>query len=355
MQRVEESGEKRLSVWAWVGLAVILVHFMLVIIGDARYLLFFPLVLLPAWVSLALWYRHGRRHGLAQRKNHLGPIDSHIKLFTFVYFPGAVLVIIAELILTVVFVLVLFQREISDYVNRMKENQRDEPIPFDFQLNAKVFVFLFLNAFVVAGFCEEFLKLIVVNRCRTLGITRANFTQVIAFGFVGALGFSMTENIGYSTASRDKLGFGAVLGLILLRMLIATPLHTLTGILIGVSLSEEGLKRDRDSNSSYSLSFQTAAKILAIPILIHGLFDFQAFVFAAVGFKQKWPPIMCLGDASLCLSIGDIVSGLLQILILVLFGWYVSHRYRKIQRGEGFQVLTEGSMRQVQPINQSPV
>lgn len=193
------------------------------------------------------------------------------------------------------------------------------------------FVFLLAMAFVVAALVEEFLKLWLVqgswNCCCSsaapktnvvLGSRRSslssqssrtwlcspqrllfhpqrhsNHSFVVFMAVVaGALGFSFAENVGYTFAVPDFQGRVAAA---LLRSAISTSLHCVCGGITGVRLATRLQQARRVGNGGLSPSASAMAQlstckgklaVLLPAILIHGTFDLQAFLLAALMPQQ---------------------------------------------------------------------
>lgn len=118
---------------------------------------------------------------------------------------------------------------------------------------------LFL-AFIVAGFCEEFIKLIVVK----FAVFRAaEFNEVmdgIVYTIAASLGFAAVENFLYSGGGQSSIM------LLLIRGVTAVPLHALASGIMGFYIGK---------SKFYPKSPVAPGFIVAVGI--HGLYDYLLF------------------------------------------------------------------------------
>ena len=124
--------------------------------------------------------------------------------------------------------------------------------------------------FVVAALVEECFKFFFLYKF-TFKSPAFNyrFDGVVYAVFV-SMGFAILENILYV--------FQGGLGVAVTRALLALPLHAACGVYMGIAYGQQKV------NSLYKpASFgSVAAACLPVPILIHGFYDFCAFM-------QTWP------------------------------------------------------------------
>ena len=132
-----------------------------------------------------------------------------------------------------------------------------------------VFYNLFAG-FVVAALVEESFKFFFLYKFtfRTPDFNY-RFDGVVYAVFV-SMGFAILENILYV--------FQGGIGVAITRALLALPLHAACGVYMGIAYGQQKV------NSLYKpASFgSVAAACLPVPILIHGFYDFCAFM-------QTWP------------------------------------------------------------------
>jgi RsiW-degrading membrane proteinase PrsW (M82 family) len=98
----------------------------------------------------------------------------------------------------------------------------------------------------------------------------ANWKGYIVYAVAPALGFSTVENVGYTVEAAGQ-GVGQGVLAAVMRVLVATPLHCLTGYLLGIGFARREV-------------FGEPLKwyhIMAVPVFVHGFFDFFQFVLAA--------------------------------------------------------------------------
>lgn len=135
---------------------------------------------------------------------------------------------------------------------------------------------IFYSAFLEAGFCEEFSKLIIL----LIFIWHdKNFDEymdgVVYATFIG-LGFACVENIMYVTgAGSESLEAGIVTSIV--RALLSVPGHFLFGVVLGYFVSL----------AKFSKSKGEGFKYLVIGLLLaatcHGLFDYLLMLSDAIG------------------------------------------------------------------------
>jgi RsiW-degrading membrane proteinase PrsW (M82 family) len=131
-------------------------------------------------------------------------------------------------------------------------------------------LFYLVRAFVVAGLCEEFIKLCVVKK---FAYNNVHFDEVmdgIVYTVVASLGFACMENILYVMGSDIQVA--------VLRAVTAVPMHSfcsgLMGYYIGKAKFAESKKQER----------VFLYKGLAIAVFLHGLYNFCIFISAIWGF-----------------------------------------------------------------------
>jgi protease PrsW len=118
----------------------------------------------------------------------------------------------------------------------------------------------FFHAFLVAGLCEEAVKMWVV---RGYSARRSGFDEItdgIVYAVTAGLGFAFYENMMYA------MGSSHMIGILLLRGLTSVPLHALSSGFMGYYIG-----RSYFGNRSYFGWGLMAA------VLIHGLYDFIVF------------------------------------------------------------------------------
>jgi RsiW-degrading membrane proteinase PrsW (M82 family) len=133
-----------------------------------------------------------------------------------------------------------------------------------------------LSAFLV-GLIEESIKFLFI---RWLVFRRPEFNEPydgILFGVVVSLGFASAENVLYVVASGS-------IAVAIARAVLSVPAHCLWGVIMGFYL---GLwKFESDPDVRRGLLFRA----LAIPVFLHGLFDFLILIASATA---NLSPIGC--------------------------------------------------------------
>jgi hypothetical protein len=122
--------------------------------------------------------------------------------------------------------------------------------------------------FVGTGLFEETLKFLCINRLVNKPFIvdpRSLFVYAVCSG----AGFASAENILYVTSG----GYATAI----VRAFMSVPLHCAWACLTGMSLAE-GKFRERNDPA-----FLRYAKAVALPILLHGTYDFGLFVGAGFG------------------------------------------------------------------------
>ena len=118
----------------------------------------------------------------------------------------------------------------------------------------------FFRAFLVAGLCEEAVKMWVV---RGYSARRAGFDEMtdgIVYAVTAGLGFAFYENMMYG------MGSSAMVGVLLLRGLTSVPLHALSSGFMGHYIGR-----------SYFGDKEYFGRGLLIAVLIHGFYNFIVF------------------------------------------------------------------------------
>mmetsp|Transcript_54730 Transcript_54730/g.123203 ORF Transcript_54730/g.123203 Transcript_54730/m.123203 type:complete len:593 (+) Transcript_54730:74-1852(+) len=124
----------------------------------------------------------------------------------------------------------------------------------------------FFRAYFRAAFLEELLKYWAVRRIlfsdRTL-----DSGAILMYGLAAAAGFAIEENIQYCVFS-DQAGLYTAL----MRMVLAVPLHLVTGLMIGTHL---GYRKFLGEGNARLDKFAYA---MLLPVLTHGTYDFVLMI-----------------------------------------------------------------------------
>eukprot|EP00697_Spironema_sp_BW2_P008451 gnl/Spiro4/23045_TR11388_c0_g1_i1.p1 gnl/Spiro4/23045_TR11388_c0_g1~~gnl/Spiro4/23045_TR11388_c0_g1_i1.p1 ORF type:complete len:323 (-),score=110.89 gnl/Spiro4/23045_TR11388_c0_g1_i1:217-1185(-) len=140
------------------------------------------------------------------------------------------------------------------------------PLAATKQIEMVVFV-VFLQAFLVAAFCEEAMKYFIACCVEDRAEVHHPYGMVV-YAVSGALGAATLENLGYIMSNS---GATALITAIV-RGVLAVPLHGTTGGLIGVGIV-------RRAFLATELSF---FEVIRMPVLIHGSYDFLLMLVAAL-------------------------------------------------------------------------
>lgn len=132
---------------------------------------------------------------------------------------------------------------------------------FDIENNIS-FVAIGYTAFIVAGLVEESFKYIVF---RAFIWRNREFNEMydgIVYCVFIALGFATAENIGYVLSSGIQTAF--------IRSLTAVPAHALFGVSMGYYVGVARFVKKQKQKKYLVLG-------LAIPVILHGVYDFILF------------------------------------------------------------------------------
>lgn len=132
-------------------------------------------------------------------------------------------------------------------------------------------------AYFRAAFLEETLKYIAVRRILFKDRV-ADCGGLIVYGLASAAGFAAAENLQYVAQG----GLSAAI----LRMFLSIPLHCCTGMIIGMHL---GYRKFLGRGHNCIDKFVVA---LAVPVLIHGTYDFCVMLPSDLGFVSDYAGIL---------------------------------------------------------------
>ncbi len=118
------------------------------------------------------------------------------------------------------------------------------------------------TGFCVAGFCEEFCKLLLLWLCVWRSRHFDEYFDGIVYAACVALGFAAIENVGYVFGEAD---FAAGLHVGITRALLSVPAHFLFGVVMGYYFALA--KFEPRGRGKYLLL------ALLLPLLLHGTFD----------------------------------------------------------------------------------
>lgn len=250
-------------------------------------------------------------------------------------FPLVILASPVEVISSGLLALAVFSSELGDARDKLESLQTGEDDP-EALLNAlkdivpfwKILLYFLLVAFITAGMVEEVGKWLIARRYRILrdlqqeGSPRMGCRGILASACAGALGFAMTENmlyvLGLARATPSGFSFGLV-GLALLRGMLAYPVHVGTQFYVGVTAAQRDVLADRVS----------IGLALLVAVLFHGFFDAVAFTcMVLIGLKH----------------IPEWVGGLVPVFDIVLVGFLLllcRSRYKALLERERMTIGPE--------------
>ncbi|KAF0689842.1 Aste57867_18754 [Aphanomyces stellatus] len=251
-------------------------------------------------------------------------IDTNMLVHVFLggFFPGIVIAMIVELLLSAVGGALFLVVDDGDLVGQMREYHTLHPNATTTEIashihlrhSLSVFVGLVFMSFVVAGSVEEYVKYWVVKgKCCVLsGLCVPNlvasshddvdpFFTVLCFAAAGC-GFATMENVSYTFVSPS---LAMEVWTAVVRALLSTPLHVVCASVTAMRLVGGAAHPSSSPKLQTTASRLTLFAALAPAIALHGTFDLQAFVFAL------WFPDMQVLSA--CASILCLVVGLLYL------------------------------------------
>jgi hypothetical protein len=124
----------------------------------------------------------------------------------------------------------------------------------------------FFKSFFEAGLLEESLKLASISVFASHNVI-ADPVAMMIYGLAAANGFAAFEAVSYLLNALTTGGVQGVAAVALVRALTAVPLHSITGVIIGGFLARKKFLKER----------YPVHRILLVPVLVHGLYDFIAF------------------------------------------------------------------------------
>ncbi|MHC4131072.1 MAG: PrsW family intramembrane metalloprotease [Planctomycetota bacterium] len=131
-------------------------------------------------------------------------------------------------------------------------------------------LFYLVRAFVVAGLCEEFIKLCVVKRFAYNHVYFDEVMDGIVYAVVASLGFACMENIMYVMGSNIQVA--------VIRAVTAVPMHSFCSGLMGYYIGKAKFAGSKKQERAFFY------KGLGIAVFLHGLYDFCLFISPVWGF-----------------------------------------------------------------------
>ncbi|KAI0376259.1 protease prsW family-domain-containing protein [Hypomontagnella monticulosa] len=220
------------------------------------------------------------------------PADQRVDLETFIWTymltgtVGVAAVILVQLAVSTALCFALFP---TTAITVLTEVGRSEPDVANLDADAlatrhqiasdvRYWVFMLAFAFSAAAIPEEFLKYSGVAYAKRRGRI-AHEQNYVTLGAAAALGFSTFENIGfvYAAALADN-GVTDLLVSLAERVLIGSPMHVMGGLLIGMNAACRDFRGE----------VLSLTRILTVPVLFHGTWDFSLFGVSALDGNVGW-------------------------------------------------------------------
>jgi len=157
------------------------------------------------------------------------------------------------------------------------------------------------SSFIVASLCEEILKLVCAILVRPEPQDAPY--SVLCLSLSSAVGMATLENLGYVFNATKSQGIiaGAVTAII--RAFLSVPLHASTGTIIGADVARR----------KFHIEKKSIWKVLFIPILLHGMYDFFSFFMSQFYEIEHNSLIYLMGLGVLSCSIAAIFLAIRQI------------------------------------------
>ncbi|OQR95558.1 hypothetical protein THRCLA_07765 [Thraustotheca clavata] len=294
-----------------LALVLLVLPIYLVVMAPLKLLLLLVLYV-PPLILFGCTYLYAKR--LATKLNW----EMLFRVFFGGFFPGVVLAIVAESLLTFLFFFVFLGSDSKEILQEYQEYGHAHPNAtageilshLNFRQTFGFFLFIFSLAFVVAGVVEEYIKYwLVKGKCCVASGLCTPFTSphvvdpfytILCFAAAGC-GFATCENVGYVFI---QTGFSNQIQTAIARSLLATPLHVLCTCMTGMNIVSIELNRAHQQElleRSYLEKALTTFRCLLPAIIFHGVYDFQAFICSI--FLPNWPHASILVGA-ICILLG---------------------------------------------------
>jgi RsiW-degrading membrane proteinase PrsW (M82 family) len=134
----------------------------------------------------------------------------------------------------------------------------------------------FFSAFFEAGIPEELSKWIIFYWLIKRAPHFDQYYDGILYAIFISMGFALVENLMYVYGTSVKEGYSAGLSVAALRAIMSVPGHMLFAVPMGYFLSLSKFEQGKEASKHIMLS-------LAVPILLHGLFDFILMYSSSIG------------------------------------------------------------------------
>ncbi|KAI1774952.1 protease prsW family-domain-containing protein [Hypoxylon cercidicola] len=227
------------------------------------------------------------------RYDRTRPPDQRVDLETFIWTyvltgtVGTAAVLVVQSLLSYLLALAFFQGQTAQLLREIQRGE-DEVASLDAETLAarrlmagrwQYWTFMLTFAGFAASVPEELLKYAGLVYARRRGRV-AHAHNYVTLGAASALGFSTVENVGfvYAAAKLQNQGYGELLLTLFERVAVGTPMHVMGGLLVGIAASRRDFRGE-------ALSL---VRILRVPVLIHGAWDFSLFASSALDGNVGW-------------------------------------------------------------------
>ena len=129
-----------------------------------------------------------------------------------------------------------------------------------------IYIYSFIASFIIAGFCEEGAKFIIVKK---FVYDNPHFNSImdgIIYTIAASLGFACIENVGYTLSMGSNVGY--------IRAFTAVPLHVCASGMMGYYIGKAKTQNHPKMENYYLKNGFIRA------VMIHGTYDFLLFLSA---------------------------------------------------------------------------
>ena len=234
---------------------------------------FLPLVLLPACVVYQIYARR-----------LYAQVEINVLMTTFMlgFTLAALAVLLAESVIALIGAVITIWPQLSNVWEAMKQSQSGdqqqqlEQLLSSVELTPGVYVLLFIIAYISAGLVEESMKYVLTSRISRVTPGYRDKRGFLLYAVAGAVGFSTIENIGYSFQTLSPW-WQVLLG-VAVRVFISSPVHVACALLVGIGVVRREVFGQR----------VPLWRILCLPVLLHGSFDFFLMLGAVLLPSDGW-------------------------------------------------------------------
>jgi len=230
--------------------------------------------------------------------------DQVVRLYGAGFLPYALLTMLVELVLVMVFAMMCFPEQVPNWIDQLQRSQTPD-IPTEKTVG--LFIFLILMAFVVAALTEEGMKYRVISNLKRQRPEFNHWGGYLIYAMAPAIGFSTAENIGYVSNQKTKESMALAA---LQRLLLSTPLHCLTGYILGLGIVRKEIFGE--NLAWYRVMFPA--------VLCHGLFGYIQFLTSYLEETSWWT----------IRQHTDVVAALGAVVCMLLFAAYAYRERRKL-------------------------